>query len=777
MLFSKKFIAANREVCDYDHHVPAPYVRRAFSLDFVPDTATITIAGLGFYELTVNGTNITKGPLAPYISNPDDIIYYDSYDIAPLLRRGRNAVGILLGNGMRNAFGGGVWDFEQAHSRGPVCLALAIEAAGEGKTFLLEADDTFRTHPSPVTFNDLRMGCRYDARLEIPGWDLAEFDDRDWTPAEPCPSPAGDAVLCTAEPIAVTRTLRAVDIRHYDELPFGYENTMQNAAPIPETVRQNVYVYDFGENNAGVTVLHIHGKPGQKITIRHGEYLQNGGHFSVSTTIFPKSARWREKYLTYGQCDEYICRGGDETFVPRFKYDGFRYAYVEGLTLEQATPDALTFRVMTSDFPERARFSSSDDTLNALYDMTCRSDRSNFFYFPTDCPHREKNGWTGDASMSAEHMLLHMQAENSLRVWLANIRKAQREDGAIPGIIPTGGWGFAWGNGPVFDSVLFNLPLEIYRHTGDKAVLLENLPAMLRYLSYASTRRDARGLCAYGLGDWNDPFRIPNGKITAPLELTDTVMLFDCAKKAAFLFREAGRLPEAAFAACLADEFRDAVRAHLIDFSTMTAAGDCETSQAFCLATGIFTEEETPAATRRFLEIFHRAGDLNTGGLVGLRYIFHVLNRAGEADLAYRAIVSPERTGYGSFVRRGNTTLPEYFAWDDGTDAWSQNHHFYGDILSVMIQEFAGLRPNPSYRDPLSFEIAPCFAAGLSHAEAAYTSAAGELSVAWRRDGKDIHLTVSVPDGMHGNLVLPTACRTDGPLALSGGAYTYRISV
>ena len=584
-------------------------------------------------------------------------------------------------------------------------------------------------------------------------------------------------MLCTAEPIAVTGTLRAVDIRHYDELPFGYESTMQDAAPLPETVRQNVYVYDFGANNAGVTVLHIHGKPGQKITIWHGEYLQNDGHFSVTTTIFFKPERRREKYLTYGQCDEYICRGGDETFVPRFKYDGFRYAYVEGLTPEQATPDALTFRVMTSDFPERGRFSSSDDTLNALYDMTCRSDRSNFFYFPTDCPHREKNGWTGDASMSAEHMLLHMRAENSLRVWLANIRKAQRETGEIPGIVPTGGWGFAWGNGPVWDSVLFNLPLEIYRHTGDKTVLLENLPAMLRYLSYATTRRDARGLCAYGLGDWNEPFRIPNGKITAPLELTDTVMLFDCAKKAAFLFREAGRLPEADFAARLADEFRDAVRAHLIDFSTMTAAGDCETSQAFCLATGIFTEEETPAATRRFLEIFHRAGDLNTGGLVGLRYVFHVLNRAGEADLAYRAIVSPERTGYGSFVRRGNTTLPENFAWDDGTDTWSLNHHFFGDILSVMIQEFAGLRPNPTYRDPLSFEIAPCFAAGLSHAEAAYTSAVGELSVAWRRDGEDILLTVSVPDGMHGNLVLPTACRTDGPRALSGGAYTYRISV
>ncbi len=778
MYRSQKFYCANTDLCDFDHHVPAPWFRRAFSLDFVPEKAEITLTGLGFYELTVNGTPITKGPLAPYISNPDDIIYYDTYDVAALLHPGENAIGIWLGNGMRNAFGGFVWDFDKAHCRGPVCFALYLEANGEGKSFRLEADDAFRTHPSPITLDDLRMGCRYDARREISGWDLPGFDDSAWAPARPCPSPAGIPTLCTAEPIAVVSKQKAVAIQHYDALAYAYCTNRPNADPFPETMREDVYVYDFGTNRAGITVLRIHGKPGQRITIRHGELLQNG-RFSITNIIFCREENnCQGKYLEYGQCDEYICRGGEEEiFIPRFKYDGFRYAYVEGLAPEQATLDALEYWEMTSHFDERGAFSCSCDTLNTLYTMVCRSDRSNFFYFPTDCPHREKNGWTGDASMSVEHMLLHMAGENSLRVWLQNIRRAQREDGAIPGIVPTGGWGFAWGNGPAWDSVLFNLPLEIYRHTGDRQVIAENLPTMLRYLSYATTRRDARGLCAYGLGDWLDPVRWDHeGHFAAPLELTDTVMLYDCAKKAAFLFRELGRAPEAAFAEQVASDFRTAVREHLIDFTTMTAAGNCQTSQAFCMATGIFDEAEFPAAGRRLLELFHEAGDLNACGMIGLRYIFHMLDRIGACDLGYRAIVSSDRRGYGSFIRQGATTLLEEFQFEDGRGISSQNHHFFGDILSVMIQEYAGLRPNPTCQDPQSFAVAPYFVTDLSHAQASYGTATGELFVRWERQGEAISLTVRVPQGMHGTVQLPDGWQTDGNPALGAGEYVLTVT-
>ena len=193
MQYSARFIKATRELCDFDRHVPAPYIRKAFSLDFEPEQAEITICGLGFYELYVNGRNVTKGPLAPYISNPDDVRCYDRYDLSGLLAKGVNALGIILGNGFRNAFGGFVWDFDKASCRGAPAVALCLEASAGERAFEMEADETFRTHPSPILFDDERMGCRYDARKEIPGWAEPDFDDGAWafaltekTPPNPC---------------------------------------------------------------------------------------------------------------------------------------------------------------------------------------------------------------------------------------------------------------------------------------------------------------------------------------------------------------------------------------------------------------------------------------------------------------------------------------------------------------------------------------------------------------------------------------------------------------
>lgn len=756
MFFSKKFIAAGTEICSFDTPVAAPYFRKEFDLSFTPEEAELTLSGLGFYEVTVNGKNITKGPLAPYISNPDDLVYYDTYDIAPYLTRGKNAIGLLLGNGMRNAFGGFVWDFDKASSRGPVCLALYLAAKGEGKELSFEADESFMTHPSPITFDDLRMGYRYDARSEMPGWDLAGFDDSTWRHAIPCEAPKGEAKLCEADPIAVRAKHTPVSITHYDELPFAYDsNVPAEAKPIPGTVRKNVYVYDFGINTAGVTVLHINGRPGQKITVRHGEYLLDG-KFSQTTTMFLEQGV-TELYCDYAQCDEFICKGGEETFVPRFKFDGFRYAYVEGLTPEQATKDALTYYEMSGSYPERGSFSSSSEVLNRLYAMTVNSDRSNFYYFPTDCPHREKNGWTGDASMSAEHMLLHMKAEKSLREWLFNVRKAQNKEGALPGIVPTGGWGFAWGNGPTWDSVLFSLPLEIYRHTGDKSVITENAAAMCRYLAYAKTKKDARGLCAFGLGDWLDPYVLETKKIASPLEVTDSIMLSLVGKIAAFLFGEAGLSEEKAFAEAFAADMKKAVRDHLIDYTTMTVAGDCQTSQVFALAAGIFTEEERPKAEARLLSILHRNDDENACGMIGIRFLFRVLLAMGETDLAFRVMTSEKRTGYGAWVKRGKTSLLENFSYENGFWVCSENHHFLGDILAVMTEYFAGLIPNPTYRDIHSFLVAPKIPTALSHAEAHYEGPDGRLSVKWVKEKEgEVLLTLTVPEGAHGKVLLGT---------------------
>ena len=775
MKFSEKFIKANDLLCDFDSPVAAPYFRKEFRLSFVPRTAEITICGLGFYELSVNGINITKGPMAPYISNPDDVCYYDHYEVTPYLREGENVIGILLGNGMRNAFGGFVWDFELAKSRGPVITALHFLAEGNGKTLEFEADDSFKTHPSPVLWDDLRMGYRYDARLELPHWNEPGFDDSGWMPAFRAETPAGIAKLCTAEPIVITQVLKPVSVTHYETLPFAYESSAQSAPADESTLRSNVYVFDFGINTSGVTVLKINGKPGQKISIRHGEHLIRG-NFSINTTIFKNEAKdTTKRYYDYNQRDVFICKGGKENFVPKVKYDGFRYAYVEGLEPNQLEEDTLTLHEMYSDIRSRASFSCSDPVLNKLQECTRRSDLTNFHYFPTDCPHREKNGWTGDASMSAEHMLLNLTAANSLKEWMTSIGTAQRYDGALPGIVPTGGWGFAWGNGPAWDSVCVNLPYYIYKFDGDLSAAVENEPTILRYLNYIMSRRNERGLIAIGLGDWVDPFVHITGQFASPLEFTDSAMIHDIAKKASCLFRAAKMDYAADFAENAAKEVRQAIRANLIDWNTMTVAGDCQTSQAVALETGLFQPEELPAARKRLVEIVHRDQDENHCGMIGLRYLFHALTNAGEGDLAYHVLTSRNRTGYGRWFEDGATTLYESFADPQEMMVDSRNHHFLGDISSWMIQEVAGIKPNPTVSDIYSCEISPNFITALTHAEASYNSVAGEIRCQWKRSDDGIVLTVQIPERIHGAIQIRDGYRCNGvtTLPLLPGCHDY----
>lgn len=752
MKFSDKFIRANDKMCDFDNFVSAPYFRKKFNIDFVPEKAEITICGLGFYELYINGKNITKGPLAPYISNVDDVCYYDNYNVKEYLNIGENVIGVLLGNGFRNSYGGFMFGYENSTQRGPVTLALCFEAENETERFEFEADESFKTHNSPILYNDMRMGYCYDSRKELIGWNTVEFDDEDWDNAEIERKPRGIHKLCSAEPIKIVNEISPVKVEHFDKLGYAHDKNDENLRVFDDTVHNNVYVFDFGINTAGVTKLCIDGKPGQKITIRHGEHLING-EFSLNTTIFQRDdERNNIIHRKYSQADVFICKGGEETFIPKFKYDGFRYAYVEGLEDWQVNPDTLTLLEMHSDVKSRADFECSDDIINKLYECSQRSDLSNTFYFPNDCPHREKNGWTGDASVSAEHMMINFTMEKTFKEWLVNIRCAQNADGVLPGVVPTGGFGFNWGNGPAWDSVCVNLPYYVYKYTGDKSVIEENVSMIMRYLCYVQTRANERGLFAFGLGDWADPFKDQKGHITAPLEVTDSIIVYDIAKKASFMFEQIGRAFESDYARAVSNKVRYNIRKWLIN--DYTVSGDCQTSQALAMSTGIFDADEMSYAGEKLLNIIHRDGDINTCGMIGLRYIYHALTDIGEADLAYKIITAKSRTCYGYWIANGATTLWEGFKTIDDHKLNSRNHHFFGDISSWFIQYIAGIRPNPNADDTAHFVISPNFIEDLTSAKADYDSKYGKVLSSWERNGDNVSLNVSMPANTHGEIVL-----------------------
>ena len=749
-MFSKKFRAGTQDLCTLAHHVNAPYLRQKITLPAF-NKAVLTVTGTGFYRLYVNGGHLTKGPLAPYVTNPDSVLIFDQYDLTAALKAGDNVLGFCLGNGLANGFGGFIWDFDKAIHRAAPAVAFALEVeTADGQTLVFEADETMKAHPSPVTFDEIRCGIHYDARLALPGWSEPAYDDSLWMPSFAAETPRGEALLCAVPPLVISRTLCAKSIvpgkamerrvRMQEHRVASLNASTQYRCPDHETG----YLYDFGENVALIPTLHIHGEKGQVVALQFGEYCE-GNELSWDNIerFYPRG---------YAQRDLFVCSGGDDEFTADFTFHGARYCLVTGITPEQATPDLLTAGVVHSDLASRGSFQCSDDVANRLQELVRRSDLANFQYFPLDCPHREKNGWTGDAAMSAEQMTLNFAAEAYFSQWLRLIRAAQRDDGAIPGIVPTTGWGFAWGNGPVWDQVMIELPYRIFQYRGDLGPFKENAGMILRYLHYISQKRDPRGLIDIGLGDWCQPGH-DSGRPTCPTLVSDSITSVSICRKAALLFEKCDMKPQAVFAAALGEEFTAAVRKYLINFTTMTVESRCQCAQAMGLYYDIFTPAERPGAYRVLLDLVREAQDHFDCGMIGVRILFHVLAEGGDAVLAWHMITRTDYPSYGMFIKQGQTSLPELFS--EHPEPSSLNHHFYGDISHFFISRIAGLSVNPLLENPLSVRITPASPEDLTFAEASYETVAGTVSVRWERTGEEITLTVRKPEKVTAEVSLP----------------------
>lgn len=735
-----QFIKATDKYCTLKEHVAAPIFRKTFELHSEVKTASISLTVTGFYVLYVNGVNITKGLLAPYISNPDHVLYLDSYDIAPYLKDGKNAVAVILGNGFANQDVTS-WEFSVAPFRSSPKLAMSIEIDTTEGGVQLYSDESFKTSESAYLFDMYRYGVIYDSRREERGFALPEFDDSHWQGATLADAPRGTITPSRAVPIKIREELKPCHIERQRDFYCLY---YKNGEPIKECYIEDGYLYDFGVNTAGVCRLKIKGERGQKITIRHGENLRQG-FFDIGSTVTIK--RDTPETINYLQTDVYYLKGGEEEiFFPEFTYHGFRYAFVEGVTPEQATKDLLTYAVFNTDMPQRARFECSDEIINALYDITLRSDLSNFHHFPTDCPHREKNGWTGDASVSAHQFLLAFDCSEALGVWLENIRYAQTDEGKLPGIVPTSTWGYSWGSGPAWDAVIFNVPYYVYRYEGRTDVISDNADMMERYLHYVASKRDSRGLVACGLGDWCQP-RDEGEAIASPLEFTDSVQVLEMAEKGAKMLSVIGRTEAARYAKMLADEMRMAVRKHLIDAERKLTVGECQTSQALALRFGLFTEDEYHEAYAKLIELIKAKDEHVVCGMIGLRHVFHVLFENGDSDLALRMITRDDAPSYGSMLKLGATALFESLI-PNGLNE-SENHHFYGDILHLFIAKLVGIRVNPTLTNPGSAVITPTVPKSISHASASYDFKQGTLSVKWQKiSDTHIRVEISVPEGV-----------------------------
>nr|WP_233752848.1 glycoside hydrolase family 78 protein [Flavilitoribacter nigricans] len=706
---------------------PAPYFRKEFSAEKPIAKAQVYVAAAGLYELFVNGERIGDQQLDPMYTRFDRRNLYVAYDLTEQVRSGENAIGVILGNGWYNHQSTAVWYFHQApwRARPKFCLDLRITYE-DGTTEVISTDNSWKTALSPVIFNSIYTAEHYDARLEQEGWNEAGFADKEWRNAELTPSPSQNVLAQTLHPIRHTESIRPVGFRKISD-------------------RQ--YIYDLGKNIAGVSRITARGSAGTTLRLTHSELLDDEGMIDQSNIdIHYRPTDDSDPFQT----DIFILKGeGEESFTPKFNYKGFQYVEVVSDQPIELNQESLTGLVMHSDVPPVGRVSSSNPTLDKIWEATNSSYLANLFGYPTDCPQREKNGWTGDAHIAIETGLYNFDGITVYEKWLGDHRDEQQPNGVLPAIIPTSGWGYQWANGPDWTSTIAIIPWNIYLFYGDASLLEACYDNIKRYVDHI-TDISQDHLTTWGLGDW-----VPV-KSKSPVEFTSSIYYFVDASILARTAKLLGHDADHQKYSALADRIKAAINAKYLKPETASYGSGLQTELSAALHWGIVPEElRQQVADNLAQRVITDKRHIDVG-LLGTKTILNALSDNGHADLAYTVAAQETFPSWGWWIVSGSTTLSENWDLEAGSDI-SRNHIMFGEIGAWYYKALGGIKPDPAEPGFKHVLLEPHFVPDLQQFSATHESPYGEIRSSWERKGKKVSYQLTIPPNSRGTVVFADA--------------------
>ncbi len=719
---------------------PAPYFRKSFSTARKIVAARAYIAAAGLYELSINGERIGDHYLDPMYTRFDRRILYLTYDVTAQIRQGENAIGVLLGNGWYNHQSTAVWYFDKApwRNRPSFCMDLRITYA-DGSVETVSTGKDWKTVLSPVIFNSIYTAEHYDANKEIAGWNKAGFIDTAWKEISFVHAPAEKIIAQSLHPIRLTDTLPAL--------------------PALAVYGDTGALYKFEKNMSGITSVTVQGKKGTVVRVKHGERLYKNGRLDMSNI----DVHYRPTDNTDPfQTDIYILKGGaPETFMPHFNYKGFQF--VEILASQPVAITNVTAYFMHSDVPPVGNITSSNEVINSIWAITNQSYLSNLFGYPTDCPQREKNGWTGDAQTIIETGLYNFDAITVYEKWMADHRDEQQPNGVLPSIIPTSGWGYEWGNGPDWTSTIAMIPWNLYLFYGDSTSLFDCYENIKRYVDHIDGLYPS-GLCTWGLGDW-----IPI-KSKSPVELTSTCYYYadvSILAKAAKLF---GKADDHKKYTAVAEKVKAAFNKKYFKQSQFIYNNGLQTELSVALYWGLVPDQfKAKVAASLAKRVLSDSTKLDVG-LLGTKAILTALSDNGYPDIAFKLATATEFPSWGFWVKNGLTALPENWPLDAGSDI-SMNHVMFGEISAWFYKALGGIRPDPAQPGFKNILLRPHFAAGLDSFTATHTGPYGEIVSSWKRTGRQIKYTVTIPPNSTATMVVGATTRQ-----LQQGSHTFTLT-
>ncbi|WP_285114257.1 family 78 glycoside hydrolase catalytic domain [Leifsonia sp. fls2-241-R2A-40a] len=742
---------------------PGRALRRRFSLQRPVRRARLYSTALGVYEAFVNGDRVGTAELSPGSTSYDTTVYAQAADVASSLKSGDNALEIVLTDGW---YQGQVGAF---HARAAWTEGDDLAARAElhllfedGTTEVIRTDASWTSWSSPIVRAGLMDGQATDLTVEPSPLgrvrvDIVSTPPISWSPAPPVRRVAERA------PISLTQ------------------------------LASGCWIADFGQNASGWTRLTDLGPRGSRTVIEHGEHLDPSGDLDMSHL---DSEREGDGRVMLDQRDEVVSDGvAGSMFEPRHTVHGFQYARIQRDDLPLSA-DAITMQVVNTDLTPAGSFRCSDDDLNRLYEVADWSFRGNAVDIPTDCPQRERIGWTGDYQVFASTAVRLFDVHGFTRKWLQSVRDDQLEDGRIANFSPDGrqvkhhpelqvaqmtgsaGWGDA----------IVHVPWVLYEAYGDRDELAANWHAMTRWVDWAldtartrrhpsRVQRSAEPLPherylwdgSFHWGEWCEPKeRAADGTLIDPVQ--DDPMAWFMEDKGevgtAYLYRSTatlarigtvlGRETDAARYAETAERIRDAWRTEFLATDGRTVT-DTQAAYVRALSFGLIPDALRAAAADRLVGLIRRAGTHLGTGFLSTADLLPVLVETGHSDVAYELLLQRTSPSWLGMLDRGATTIWE--DWDgvdeDGQAFASLNHYSKGAVVRFLHTHLLGLDQDPESVAWESFVLRPIPGGGVTWAEGSHVTPQGTIEASWRIEGGVLTVAGRVPAATSGVVVLP----------------------
>ena len=695
---------------------PAPIFKKSFTIEKVPEKAELIAVALGLGYVYLNGEPITKDVFNTPCGNYLKTLWYHTYEVSRLLREGENELCVIVGNGWYNEFLETPWNFHNAEWRGAPKLALALDMDGER----LYSDESWvvSREASPVVFNQLRSGETYDCRI---GEKFRLFGTDGYLPVK----------ISEDYPKGVFRPCHSQPIREFER--YTPVATFKNA-------KGNI-IYDFGQNLSGYLELTLQGKRDEVVTLRHAERVFDDGtldHRGMDDFPF--------HHLHDFQTNRIILSGGVDSPLVRFTYHGFRFVEIEGECEIIKIKSVFVHQAVD----KISDFKCSNELLNKISRCGDFSVWSNMFYMLTDCPTREKLGWTNDALASAEQILMNFDSLPFFEKWLQDLFDEEREDGNLPSIVPNGAWNVMSCTGPLCTGFVFKFPWRLYEASGNADYVKAAYPLMCRHLDWMYAKRDSDGLIGYGLGDWNggddEKFRFN------PTKFVDTALIIEFADLTVKSAELSGEKNERA------QEIYDSLYNRFFEVFYDSRADRSIINTQTAVAMMIYNKKggATEGLAAQLRQAVAYCDNHHECGMVGLQYLVPVLDDIGASDLMYKILTAKGYPSYSLWMEDGATTL--YEMWNTKKSA---NHHMNSSAVAWFMKKLVGLSRTKDTFGYNDLTLCPYFPEDMTFCEGNFR---GIAQAKWERRGDKIHYILTFDKDVSVRLRSPEGYSVEGEM-------------